>query len=171
MKTGSGRKTRILVLLAAMCTVIAALSVLMPGWVAAEQPGPLIVYGYVTDDAGRPLEGAHVSLTMKNGGTTVGTLTNDSDAGGFYSVTFGPLVGVGWDVGWTIIATATYGGNQVTNPDVTIPDTSPLLQIDLQFPFEIPQFGTLFGFLVTAGAVGVVAIYLIPKRLRAGKPQ
>jgi hypothetical protein len=124
---------------------------------------PLIVDGTVTDEKGRPMEGVPVVVTADNGGTPV-SHTNYTDANGLYSVTFGQGE---WDVGYSIQSVATWGGEQVSDDLVASGD--PVETIDLMFPFEIPQFGTLLGFLAVAAVVGAVAVFLLPRRSKRAK--
>ncbi len=126
--------------------------------------GPLPVAGYVKDQAGRPMGGVPVVVAVKNGSTTVSVLSTTSDSDGFYTVTFPKD---DWELGFTLVATATWGGDQVTETITITQEFGEM--IDLQFPFEIPQFGTALGFLAVAGAVGVVAVFLLPKRSKTAK--
>ena len=126
--------------------------------------GPLPVSGYVKDDAGRVMEGVPVVVACKNGSTTTSTLSTTTDVYGFYTVTFAYTV---WEIGYNLIATATYGSEQVSE-NITITQEWGE-QIDLQFPFEIPQFGTVLGFLAVAAMVGVLAIFLLPRRSKSPK--
>lgn len=130
---------------------------------ASAATGPLLVSGYVTDNAGHTMEGVPVTVVSKNAGTTVKTLTTTTDADGFYTVTFGGMEG-DWDVGFTITSIAQSGATQESET-VTIVDETPTLQINIQFPFEIPQFGNVLGFILAAALVGSVAgIMLVHKR-------
>jgi hypothetical protein len=121
--------------------------------------GPFFVDGTVTDSAGTPIQGVDVVVVSKQGETVISTVYGVTDENGFYTVTF-PTETV--DYNHTIIATATYGGNQESEQAVPVDELG--LTMDIQFPFEIPEFGTLIGFLAVAGVVAFVAIFLLPRR-------
>jgi len=134
--------------------------------VKGDLPGPFFVDGYVKDNAGTPMQGVDVVVVSLHGETVVSTVYGVTDEYGFYTVTF-PTETV--DYGHTIRATATYGASQVSD-EVVVPDGEDFgVSIDLQFPFEIPQFGTVLGFLAVAAIVGVIAIVLLTKRSKATK--
>ncbi len=165
---GSRRVARVVSVIAPSCLALVAASLILSNHAAAL--GPLLVYGYVTDDAGRPIQQAHVIVTTYDEGVVVWTLSNTTNEDGFYLVTFGGMEGQ-WDVGFTVIAVAQLdGGGQADSAEVTIVDVGPMLQVDVQFPYEIPQFGSsILGFVAAAGIVGVLAVYLLPKKLKAGQ--
>ena len=121
----------------------------------------LLIYGYVKDQAGRPIQGAQVVVASFNGSTQVAAISTTTDALGFYQVTLVNFPTVVWDVGFTIETTAVSGGVEESE-SVTVPaDTPPMLQIDIQFPFEISQFGSVIGLLAAVAIVGAVAVVLL----------
>ena len=124
------------------------------------RPGFVIVDGNVTDAGGRPLVGASVVVVMMNGATPVDTKTTTTDGDGFYTVQVGLDV---WETGYTVTSTATFNSVQ-TSDSATIVDDFPFLTIDLQFEFEIPQFGSILGFVAAAGLVGVVAVVFLTRK-------
>ena len=124
--------------------------------------GTFIVDGTVRDNAGRPMQDVPVVVVSKHGETVVSTVYGVTDESGFYTVTL-PTQTVDYD--HTIIATATYDGNQESEQAVPVDEFG--LTIDLQFPFEIPQFGTILGFLAAAAVVGAVAVYLLPRKRKS----
>ena len=160
---GFPRAMRVAVFALAACIALMSVSSLV-SVPASAGLGPLPVSGYVKDDAGRVMEGVPVVVACKNGSTTTSTLSTTTDVYGFYTVTFAYNV---WELGYNLIATATYGSEQVTE-NITITQEWGE-QIDLQFPFEIPQFGTVLGFLAVAAMVGVLAIFLLPRRSKSPK--
>ena len=155
-KSGSG--VRIATYLMACAVLIGCLAMITPRNVSAEV-GFVVVDGTVTDDAGRPINGASVIVVMKNGAATVDTQTYTTGSDGFYTVNLGLDK---WETGFNVISTATFNSVQ-TSDNATIGE-DPFLTIDLQFPFEIPQFGSLFGFVAAAGLVGVVAVVFLSKK-------
>jgi len=125
--------------------------------------GPLapvtkLIFGYITDDAGNPLMGASVSVTIIHGEITIVTKATVTDANGYYAITLEPGQ---WEAGFTIQLTIQYGTAQET---VTAPcDGSTSQEVDYQYPYEIPQFGSLIGFLVAGLLVGIVAVVLLKR--------
>jgi hypothetical protein len=162
----SPRTARIVVVVIALFAAAFAVPAFVSSPAAAHGLGPLLIFGYVTDDEGNPATSVPVVVVLKNGTTTINTLYYDTDEFGFYSVNFNPET---WDVGYTVTSTATSGGQQ-DSEKVTIQSLDDWsIQIDLQFPYEIPQFGTILGFLAAAAVVGAVAVYLLPRTLRSGR--
>jgi hypothetical protein len=155
-KYGSG--ARIATYLIACAVMVAGLAIIMPNSVSANA-GPYVVDGKVTDAAGRPLVGADVTVVMKNGATPIDTQTTTTDGDGFYTVDVGHDL---WVPGYEVISTATY--NSVQTSDNTTVGIDPFATIDLQFPFEIPQFGSILGFVAAAGLVGVVAVVFLARK-------
>ncbi len=148
---------RIMVLMLTAVVLATTLSSL-PTKVSADA-GPFIVDGFVTDAGGRAIVGAPVVAVMKNGATVIDTQSSTTDDGGFYTIT---LATDQWEPGYTVTSTATYNSEQVSDT-ITIVDM-PFADIDLQFPFEIPQFGSILGFVVAAGLVGAVAAVFLVRR-------
>ena len=100
---------------------------------------PKAVYGYITDSLGNPLDGAAVTVEVITLPSTVrDTLTETTGPDGYYLVTFNPPV---WDIGDTIRVTAVYDSSPQSNQ--TVADNSGLQQIDVNFGFVIPEFGSL----------------------------
>jgi hypothetical protein len=129
----------------------------MPGSVSAA--GPSIIDGKVTDSVGRPIVGAAVTVVMKNGTLTVDTASNTTDGDGFYTISFAVDK---WAPGFNVTATATY--NSVQTSDNATVDDGGFATIDLQFPFEIPQFGSILGFVAAAGLIGAVAVVFLVRK-------
>jgi hypothetical protein len=133
---------------------------------ASAGPGPKAVRGYIWDNMGNTVEGAHVLVEIINpgNGAVKASGSYDSDEDGFYSVLFGNF---DWDVGDTIKVTATY--NSVPRSNSTVADANPIQMVDVTFPFEIPQMGGgWLGLLVSGGAVAAVALVIMgmPKKKR-----
>jgi len=148
------RAVALLLVAAVLATSLSAL----PGKVSANA-GPFILDGTVTDDVGRKIAGVPIVAVMRDGATVVDTQSGTTDDGGFYTITLGTDK---WQPGFTVTATATWNSVQVS--DTVTVGADPFATIDLQFPFEIPQFGSLLGFVVAAGLVGAVAaVFLVRK--------
>jgi hypothetical protein len=110
---------------------------------------------------GTPIPGAHVSVTIKNGEVVIVTKTTTTDAYGYYVVTFDQDE---WGIGYTIDVTAEYG--EVQQTETIEADGSTAQTVDIQFPFEIAQFGNWLGFLLAGALVGVVAMTFLKRRRR-----
>lgn len=126
----------------------------VPMKAAADAPNPLSVRGYIYDSVGRTVEGAEVTVAMYNGMSMVSSHTDTSDDEGYYSTLF--LV-TEWEIGYTIVVIAVYEGNPESAPLTTAPDST-FIDIDVQFSFEIPEFGAEWGILVAGLAVGTVGV-------------
>jgi hypothetical protein len=111
----------------------------------------LTVYGWVTDSNGDPVEGADILIEVLAGTNPQLTTTTDSD--GFYQVDFDMA---DWQIGDTVRTTATYGAAPPES-NTGVADATTMLNIDVQFTTEIPEFGSLTGVLVTMVIIGVVA--------------
>lgn len=131
---------------------VLAFSVAVPANCAAAD-SPVFVRGYIYDSEGRLVEGASVTVSMKDGETVISTKTDNSDSSGFYSTTF---LAVEWDVGNTVYVIAEFSGNQQPNWTVAI-DTEEIY-VDVHFTFEIPEFGFDAGLLVAGLGIGAVAV-------------
>lgn len=123
---------------------------------SAEGPNPLTVRGIIYDSVGRTVENADVTVTMYNGAAPVSTHTDVSDSIGFYSTSF--LV-TEWEVGYNVVVVAVYEGSP--EDATSVAPNANTLDVDVHFTFEIPEFGSGWGLLVsglTVGAVAVVAV-------------
>jgi len=123
---------------------------------ASAGPNPLIVRGVIYDSVGSTVEGAEVTVTMYNGATPVSTHTDVSDSVGFYSTSF--LVAE-WEVGYNVVVVAVYEGSP---EDATaVAPNANTLDVDVHFTFEIPEFGSGWGLLVSGLTVGTVAVVAV----------
>jgi hypothetical protein len=115
-----------------------------------------VIYGYVWDSAGNPLVGADVTLNMKRPDTSIRTtLTDETLSGGQYLVTFNPGE---WEIGDTVEIISNYMGNMESN-ETESPLTNDTPQyLNVSYEFEIPEFGSATGLLITGGLLGVVAV-------------
>ena len=117
----------------------------------AAGPANLTVYGYVYDNAAQPLEGAGVVVEVRAGTFPSESAITDSD--GYYQVDFDYTL---WQIGDTIRTTATYGSYQEFEEAPAEADT--LMQIDITFSYEIPEFGSFVGVVVATVLMGSVAV-------------
>jgi hypothetical protein len=130
----------------------------MAAWILVAGNGmaetfPKVVRGFVWDSEGRTVEAADVTINIKDGGSTIATYTETTTSIGFYSLT---VASEDWDVGNTIELIASFGGNQDSNS--TIATSAPIQYVNMTFTFEIPEFGSMAGFIVTGGLLGAVAV-------------
>jgi parallel beta-helix repeat protein len=122
-----------------------------------------LVFGIVRGDDGNPLEGAGVTVVMKDGETVVSMKAALTDSSGAYNVTFEWLL---WNVGYTIEVTATYESVQASNS--TDADVNAAQEVDVTYEYEIPDFGSLWGFLIAGLLVGAVGIILLMRQKGKG---
>lgn len=123
---------------------------------AAAGSGPLTVYGYVYDSGGTPVEGADVLVEVLRTGAT---LSDTTDSSGRYDVAFALS---DWDTGDTVESTATSGS--LVESETGIAPALGFMQIDVQFAYAIPEFGSFPGVLVATLMVGAVAVFAVRKR-------
>jgi hypothetical protein len=147
----------------AMLSVALAISILLVSGSGTAAINPKPVRGYVWDSAGTLVDGADVTVNIKQGVVIRSTLTDTTDSAGFYSVVF--LSGQ-WDIGDTIEVIASFSGDQ-TDPNSTAATSALVQWVNVTFDYVIPEFGSTTGLLVTGallGAIGVVALVYFKKR-------
>jgi len=152
-------KKRAMISIAVLSISIIALIVIASNASAAS--GPKVVRGYILDSVGRTVEGADVTVNIINASTkeVVSTLSETTNATGFYSVTFGPS---DWEIGDDIEVIATYNAAQESNS--TTATDYPVQYVNVTYAFEIPEFGSMVGFLASAGIIGIVGWAAIKKK-------
>lgn len=116
--------------------------------------GPKPIRGYVKDSLGNPIEGANVTVNVTHG--TIKTLYDDTNATGFYSVTFAPE---NWDIGDQVDVTAKYESYKKTE-STTIGD-EPILYINVTLDFIIPEFAD---FALISSIFGVLILFAVFRR-------
>ena len=160
MRLSQRRNKRLLAILSFELALLVCLGLVLDfgSKPAASGTGPLDVYGFVTDSAGRPIPDAAVVVTVQPSGA-FRTCSTASD--GSYQVSF---LTSDWEVGNTVEVVVTYNAVQVS--DSAVADDLGLINLDLQFSFEIPEFGSIFGSLVAIAAVAVVVGLFVWKRPR-----
>lgn len=153
-------KRRIPAVALAVFAVVAVAMVLSSGFASAA--GVKVIRGYTKDNAGHPLQGTNVVIEVRTPADALRfTDSTTTDVNGFYSFTLSSIDG-NWNDGDTFKIIATYSGNQRIVSEVD--NGTPLQWLNVTYPFEIPQFGSLLGFGIAAGAVGLVAMVFIVKR-------
>lgn len=120
--------------------------------------GPLDVYGFVTDSAGTPIPNADVTVTVLS---TMAVRTCSTASDGSYQVAF---LTSDWNSGDTVQVVVVY--NTVQEIRTGVADDLGNMWIDVQFSFEIPEFGSVMGSMVAIAAVAFVAVLFIWKRPR-----
>jgi hypothetical protein len=121
--------------------------------------GPLTVWGYVYDLSGQPLEGANVVVTVERTDATTSGVTGSD---GKYQA-WPDIPQADYDIGDTILVVATYNSNVQDNSSEVLENLG-VLQIDVKYTYEIPEFGTILGFLVASALVGMIAVYSVSRR-------
>lgn len=157
-------KGRIPAVAIAVVAVLAVAMLLSSGFASAA--GIKIIRGYTKDNAGRPMQGTNVVLEVRTPADALRyTESYTSDSNGFYSFTLDSFTGQ-WSDGDTFKIIATYSGNQriVSQLDNS---SSPIQWINVTFPFEIPQFGSLIGFGVAMGGIGLIAMVFVVRRKKS----
>jgi len=145
-----------IVVLILLCLVVI---VTVPGNSSAAS-FPKAIFGHVFEgDHSHPVVNAHVVIVTKDsGGTVRQTLTDDTDSAGFYTVS--PTDE--WLLVATIEVTASYDSTQTT---VTVDDNDgPSQQIEVPFPYAIPQLPGIGGALASAVILGLVAVVSLRKK-------
>lgn len=117
------------------------------------------IRGQVRDQMDTPIPGAQVVVTIKNGEEVIVTKSTTTDGDGHYVLTFDQDE---WGIGYTIEVTAVYDEMQQT--ETIEADGSTVQTVDIQFPFEIAQFGNALGFLLAGALVGVIAMIFLKRR-------
>ncbi len=118
-----------------------------------------IVWGHVYEgDSSHPVVGADIVVEIWDGAALRYTypLSVTTDGAGFYQVT---IPAVSWDEDNTIKVTASYDSNQKS--ELSGADSSPSQEIDITFPYAIPQLAGIAGTLITVVAIGVLALVLL----------
>jgi len=141
---------------------VALVAMFMLSNAAEAASGPKQVRGVVRDVDGKLIEGIPMTINIRWAGndTVRSTLTDTSDETGYFSVTFGPAA---WDIGDRIQVIGTHSGNQESNS--TIANVAPMQWCNITFPYAIPEFGSLIGFVIAGGLVAAVAtVFLVSKR-------
>ncbi len=126
--------------------------------------GPKGVRGYIEDSVGNKLEGALVVVNIRaqaDYDTIRATDSFTTPSTGYYSITFALDE---WDIGDTIEVIATWESNQKSEEEAAT-GVGPQ-DIDIVFPFVIPQFGSLWGTVITVGAIGAVGAVLVVSKKR-----
>ena len=128
----------------------------VPATVSADATHPKWVNGFITDIMGNQLGGATVSVTI-DGNTKAET----ADGDGFYQVSF---IATEWTVGSNIHVVATYDSQEAWSDELA--DDTFVQAVDVQYPYEIPQFGGSVGLVVAGVFVAAVSVVLLADNRR-----
>ncbi len=150
-------KIRRTLAIVAVFTALVFVSLMSMSGPAAAGPLNLTVYGWVYDSGGLPIEGADVVVQVQAGVFHSEASTTDVD--GFYQVEFDLSY---WNIGDTIRTTATYNTEQEFEEEIA--DADGTLQIDVNFAFAIPEFGSFPGVIIATVLVGSVALMSMRRR-------
>ena len=126
------------------------------------------VRGYVYDADYRKIGGADVTVRMLDSDLNQRSIHNELSSSepstkGYYNLQF---ENAEWEITDTIQVIATYNSQQ-TDPNTTVATNAFFQWLNATaFEFEIPQFGSTFGLLLTAGIIGVVAVTVLVWRRR-----
>jgi len=146
--------------LTVIIAVVAVATIIIGGILATSSPvsggiAPKNIRGYVKDNIGNPLEGANVTVNITRGPITY-TMYDDTNATGFYSVTFTPSE---WEEGDFINVTAKYDSNRKN--ESTVADLIPFQFVNITFGFVIPEFS---GPALVGALLGVIIIFAVFRR-------
>ncbi len=164
--TRIGLRSAVIALSAALGVLVLA-AVLVPSASLAADNHTMNIRGYVFDNHGNKIADAQVTVTMYRGATpgVSHSTTSSSSPKGWFNVNF---VEGEWATGDTVLVVAQYqGGAQGTNHTLAVDGANFFEYENVTLPYEIPQFGSTAGLLVTAGIIGVVAsVVLVWKRTK-----
>ena len=118
------------------------------------------VRGYAYDAEYRPIPGADVTVRMLDSENNERSIHNELTSSepewkGYYNLDF---LSSEWEIGDTIQVIATYNSQQ-SDPNTTVASDAFFQWVNATaFEFEIPQFGSTFGLLLTVGIVAVTVL-------------
>jgi len=149
------------VLVFTMALTVAIVAMFLVSYGVNAATGPKQVRGYARDVDGRLIQGIPVTINIRWAGddSIRATLTASSDENGYYSVTFEYTQ---WDIGDRIQVIATHGANQVSNSTVAV--EFPFQYCNVTFPYAIPEFGSIVGFVIAGGLIAAVAMVFLVSR-------
>lgn len=156
-----------LALIVTMLMVGLATSLSRP--VVAGPSFPLLVRGYVRDNAGNHLEGAYVTVNLRDGNDVNKikyTQSDQTDEEGFYGkVAFDPQE-TPWENGDKVQVIASWHGNLAESwGEANYDPNHPILWINVTYMFEIDEYGSgAIGLVVAGGFVAAVSVVLLTKR-------
>ena len=124
---------------------------------AVAETFPKGVNGRVYDSIANPIEGANVTVVVKDGETVTATYYYDETlSDGYYSIT---VAHNEWEVGYTIEVTAKFGAAEDT--ETVVADSAPFQTVDLTLPMTIPEFGGLLGSSAAFITVVMIAMFIL----------
>lgn len=156
MKSSKSRKIPGLTIVVAVSFVIAGILAFSSQSSAGD--GIKSVRGWVWDNMGNNVTGASIVVNIWDPTNTTlrGTMGESTDEDGFYSLQF---LFDSWFVGDWIEVICTYSGDQLKDGTTAVSSAgSPAQYVNFTYPYEIPEFGSVIGFIVAGGAIGTVAL-------------
>ena len=156
------RSRHIAVVLTTMVFALTFVALMVPDATQAGT-GPKIVRGYIWDSASNLIEGAEVTVSIlaQSDLSVRATYSETTGADGEYYLSFDPD---DWFIGDTIQTVATY--NAVQETESTAATVDGVQWVNIQFEFEIPEFGSYLGLLIAGGAIGIVGIAVVSTKRR-----
>lgn len=119
---------------------------------------PLIVFGYVNDSSGNPVEGADVTVTVTGTIDPAPSQFTMSIVDGFYSVSFN---GTDWNTGDTVKVIASFGGESGENQILA---DSGNLEINVTLVATIPELHGSASLMLTVGAMAALVLLVVRRR-------
>ena len=161
MRTSSSRCLS-LALMVAFVSLFLMLSV--PRSATATGTSSLTIWGYVLDVGDNPVSGASVTVLIVETSAT-STDPDGSASNGAYQIDpeFDPSE---YSIGNTIRVTAvsSLGTKIVETPVTSDMDTTGLGQVDVKYTTAIPEFGSMYGVLISTFAIGVVVVVVLGRK-------
>jgi len=119
------------------------------------------VDGIVYDETNAPLPGIPVVLTVYRNDVPIYTDSKDTVSGGLYVFDVDNDI---WDPGDTFEVVATHDSKEASNSAVATNDEFEFYDWHIHFETAIPQFGGLTGLLISAAAIGLMAVAFVGTR-------
>lgn len=154
---------------------LSAVSALTLSVLALAQPSSAVIAvvdGTVTDQIGNPLEGANVTINIWNSDMTQIDWTDwdidFTDEDGFYTVTFGGMIGYNLKEGETIEVIATHLSESGSNTYLVDDAECIIYNIDVTIEaLAIPEFGLGQSIGLPLVIIAVIAIFAVMSRKRS----
>lgn len=120
--------------------------------------GPLVVRGTVYDVVDTPIPDCPIVVNLYDKNMAlIQTLNDVTDETGYYSVTFGVNQ---WEIGGMVYVIAQIDGQAQAHTVIGCND--PVITIDLQFNFAIPEFGSgIGGILIAVFTIGMIVMWFM----------
>jgi hypothetical protein len=163
------RKVGRCLLLSSVAAMLLLVTVISTSDSADAGLGPKSVWGFVKDYEGDPIPDILVTVNIRDAEYAIrSTLQDttgpgDSTPAGFYTVTF---PNDQWYAGDTVEVVVSYSGDQEIETKLIAGEGDE--EVNIQFEYAIPQFGSMLGFAIAAGLVAVVAMFALRRKKSTG---